>query len=82
MVTLALQTGGYAMPDRNARVIVAYGHSARFYRNRVKAGAVLEAEGGPVAEAPLPSHRSARCWRKTPHATTTRRALPATRPGI
>lgn len=41
------------MLDHNALVVVADGHSARFYRNTAKFGIALEVAGGLTAGSPL-----------------------------
>lgn len=41
------------MLDHNALIVVADGHSARFYRNKAKLGVELEVDGGLTASTPL-----------------------------
>ncbi len=41
------------MLDHNALIVVADGHSARFYRNKSRAAVELEVEGGLTASTPL-----------------------------
>jgi len=42
------------MLDHNALIVVADGHSARFYRNKARFGIELEVEGGLTASPPAP----------------------------